>query len=135
MTCNIIEALKTFDHDQHHEKIYADPNALIDAGFPAFFLRPLIDVFGSSEGYKYFRDGKIVDEMFGISHLSLIYAIAKHIGVPPDTGSDFTGRGFAMRANIEAIRMVLAEPAKNGIPKVCSCQSSRPDPREMLTQE
>jgi len=87
-------------------------------GFPAFFLRPLIDVFESSEGYKYFRDGKIVDEMIGINHLRLIYAIAEHVGVPPNTGRQFVGRGFAMEANIEAIRMVLEEHEKNKNSKV-----------------
>jgi hypothetical protein len=113
MTGNIIQALKTFELDQHHEKIYSDPNELIEAGFPASFLLPLIRVFESTEGYKYFYNGKVVSEMIGISHLSLIYAIAKHVGVPPETGPNFTGRGFAMRENIEAIRTLLNEDAKN----------------------
>jgi hypothetical protein len=68
-------------------------------------------VFESDEGYKYFRNGKIVDEMIGISHLSLIYAIAEHLGVPPGHSSGFTGRGFAMRANIDAIRKILDDLA------------------------
>ena len=52
---------------------------------------------------------EIVNEMIGIRHIALIYAIARYLGVPPSTGSQFTGRGFAMRANIEAIRKVLDE--------------------------
>ena len=86
MSGNIIQALKTFKLDQHHEKIYGDPNELIEAGFPAWFLLPLIKVFESSEGYKYFHKGTIVSELIGISHLSLIYAIADHLGIPPDAG-------------------------------------------------
>jgi len=113
MSGNIIEALQTFVLDQHHEHIYVDPNELIEAGFPAFFLLPLVKVFETSERYQLFRSGKNVNEMIGISHLSLIYAIAAHVGVPPDTGSSFTGRGFAMRANIDAIREVLDQHARN----------------------
>jgi hypothetical protein len=107
MKSEIVRALQTFELDQNHERIYSDPNELIEAGFPASFLLPLIRVFESNGGYKYFRKGKIVAEMIGISHLSIIYGIADHLGVPPETGSGFTGRGFAMRANIEAIRNIL----------------------------
>ena len=113
MRGNIIQALQTFELDQHHEKIYVDPNELIDAGFPAAFLLPLLKVFESSDGYQYFRDGKAVTEMIGISHLSLIYAIATHVGVPSGTGSGFTGRGFATRANIDAIREVLCRHTRD----------------------
>jgi hypothetical protein len=109
MSDNIIRALKTFKLDQHHEKIYDNPNELIEAGFPASFLVPLIKVFESSDGYKYFRKGTIVDEMIGISHLSLIYAIVKHLGLPTDVGSNHTGRGFAMQENIDAIRIYLTK--------------------------
>jgi hypothetical protein len=118
MSANIIQALQTFELDQHHEKIYVDPNELIEAGFPAFFLLPLIKVFESSDGYKYFRDGKIVNEMIGISHLSLIYAIANHVGVPPGTGSNFTGSGFAMQANIDEIRKILERHKKRKVATV-----------------
>ena len=114
MKTKIRNALNTFEIDQHHEKIYDNPNDLIDAGFPAEFLLPLINVFQSSEEYKYFRNGKIVNEMIGISHLSLVYAIAKSFGVPSDVGSGFTGRGFAMRAKIEAIQKILREQKENG---------------------
>ena len=91
MSGNIIQALKTFELDQHHEKIYGDPNELIEAGFPAWFLLPLIQVFEPSKGYKYFHKGIPVSELIGISHLSLIYAIADNVGLPPGTGSKFTG--------------------------------------------
>jgi hypothetical protein len=104
---DVLKAIRAFDLDQHHEKIYDDPNDLIDAGFPADFLVPLIRAFRSTKGYQYFRRGKLVKEMIGISHLSLVYAIAEHLGVPPETGSGFTGRGFAMRAKIDAIRVIL----------------------------
>jgi hypothetical protein len=124
MSGNIMHALKTFELQQSHEMVYTDPNVLIEAGFPAFFLRPLIDVFESSEGYKYFRDGKIVDEMIGISHLRLIYEIAAHVGVPPNTGRQSIGRGFAMQANIEAIRIALEEHEKNKNAKVGGAASS-----------
>jgi hypothetical protein len=92
MRRDIVTALNAFQLDQNHERIYTDPNELVEAGFPASFLLPLMRVFKSSEGYKYFRVGKIADEMIGISHLSLVYAIAEHLGVPPGTGSGFTGR-------------------------------------------
>jgi len=106
---SIVKAIQAFDLDQSHEKIYDDPNILIEAGFPATFILPLICSFHSTDGHKYFRRGKIVDEMIGISHVTLINAIAEYLGVPPDTGSDFTGRGFAMRANIDTIRKILSE--------------------------
>jgi hypothetical protein len=111
MRSDIVTALHTFQLDRNHERIYPDPNELVEAGFPASFLLPLMRVFESSEEYKYFRDGEIVHEMIGISHLSLIYAIAEHLGVPPERGSGFAGRGFAMRANIDAIREILDELA------------------------
>lgn len=107
MSGNIHKAIKVFQLDRHHERIYDDPNELIEAGFPAEFLLPLIRVFTSSEGYKYHRRGTLVDEMIGISHAALVYAIAVHLGIPSDTGSTFTGRGFRLQANIDAIRKPL----------------------------
>ena len=83
---------------------------LIDAGFSAEFLLPLVRAFHSSDGYRYFRRGELVDEMIGISHLSLVYAIGDRLGVPPDVGSRYTGRGFAMQAVIEAIKSLLENP-------------------------
>ncbi len=103
----VVRAAQRFELDRHHELIYDDPNELIKAGFPGPFLLPLIRIFQSSDGYKYHLRGVFVDEMIGISHAALIYAIARHLGVPPSMGSEFTGRGFAMRANIEAIRRLL----------------------------
>lgn len=109
MANNIFKAIVKFELDQPHEKIYDDPNELIDADFPAAFLLPLIKTFQSTDEYQYFRRGKPVDEMIGISHAALVYAIAEHLGVPPNIGSNFTGRGFAMRANIDAIREILSQ--------------------------
>lgn len=109
MSNDLLKAIRDFKLDQHHEKIYTDPNKLIIEGFPAKFLLPLIRTFQSADGYKYFHQGNIVDEMIGISHPALIYAIADYLGVPPDTGSGFTGRGFAMRAVIDAIQKRLSE--------------------------
>lgn len=109
MSENLLRALQTFKLDQHHEKIYADANELIEAGFPASFLSPLIRCFESGTNYVYHWEGKIVDELIGISHLSLVYAIADYLGVPPETGSRFTGRGFAMEAKIGAIQELLKE--------------------------
>jgi hypothetical protein len=107
MTGNIDLAIRSFDLDQSHAKIYADPNELIESGFPASFLLPLIRAFSSSEGYKYLWRGRIVSEIIGISHGALISAIACHVGVPDDSG--FTGRGFSMQAQIEAIRKILEQ--------------------------
>jgi hypothetical protein len=113
MSGSILTALETFQLDEHHEKIYADPNELIRAGFPASFLLPLIRVFESTDTYKYFCDGKVVDELIGISHLALVCAIADHMGVPPDVGQGLTGRGFAMRAKIDGIQKLLDEHVSN----------------------
>ena len=107
MSENLLRALQTFKLDQHHEKIHADPNELIEAGFPASFLLPLIRCFESGTNYGYHWEGKFVDELIGISHLSLVYAIADYLGVPSETGSRFTGRGFAMEAKIDAITGLL----------------------------
>jgi hypothetical protein len=107
MSGSIIKALETFNLDQHHEKIYADPNELIKAGFPAFFVLPLMRIFDSSDAYKYFTGEKVVEELIGVSHLALVYAIAEAIGVPPEIGRGFTGCGFAMRAKVDGIRKVL----------------------------
>lgn len=106
------KAVEQFDLNQHHEKIYDDPNILIDAGFSAEFLLPLVRAFHSSDGYQYFRRGELVDEMIGISHMSLVYAIGERLGVPSDAGSEFTGRGFAMRAVIEAIKSLFGNQKK-----------------------
>ena len=119
MKGDILHALQTFELDQNHGRIYTDPNELIESGFSASFLLPLIKTFESSEGYKYFREGKIVAEMIGISHLSLIYAIADHLGVLPDTGTRFRGSGFAMRANIDAIRKILSDLATHREDDAC----------------
>jgi hypothetical protein len=108
----VIRATQTFELDQHHETIHDNPNELIEAGFPGKFLLPLMEVFESSESYRYFRHGQIVNEMIGIRHSALIYAIARHLGVPSSTASGFTGRGFAVRATIEAIRKVLDERSR-----------------------
>jgi hypothetical protein len=116
MSENLLRALQTFKLDQHHEKIYADANELIEAGFPASFLLPLIRCFESGTNYVYHWEGKIVDELIGISHLSLVYAIADYLGVPAEIGSRFTGRGFAVEAKIDAIQELLKEP-KTGIAK------------------
>ena len=104
---SIIQAIKIFEFDQYHRTIYDDANELIEGGFPAEFLLPLIRIFTSDEGYQYYRRGELVDEMIGISHAALVYAIAKHLGVPSDTGSRFTGDGFRLGANIDAIRKIL----------------------------
>jgi hypothetical protein len=109
MSDDVLDAIQVFKLDQHHEKIYTDPNELLNKGFPADFLLPLISIFRSTEGYQYFHQGKRMGEMIGIRHSALIYAIAEYLGVPPDTGSGFTGRGFAMRAVIDAIHKTLNE--------------------------
>ena len=80
---------------------------VIEAGFPASFLLPLIRCFESGTNYGYHWEGKFVDELIGISHPSLVYAIADYLGVPSETGSRFTGRGFAMEAKIDAITGLL----------------------------
>ena len=103
----IIKAVKSFNLKQHHEHIYANPNELIRAGFPASFLLPLIQIFQSTEGYNYFCEGEFVDEMVGISHRSVVYALGKYLGVPADTGAGLTGRGFAMQAVVDAIQQKL----------------------------
>jgi hypothetical protein len=103
----ILRAVQKYELDQNHNKVYDDPNELIEIGFPASFILPLIRVFRSREEYKYFWRGQIVDEMIGISHLSLVYAIAEDFGISSDAGSKFTGRGFAMRAIVDSIRQVM----------------------------
>jgi hypothetical protein len=109
MSKGIDEAIRQFDIDQSHSKIYDDPNDLIEMGFPASFLLPLIKVYQSSDDYKYFCRGEIVNELIGISHFAIVAAIANHLGIPPDIGSQFTGRGFAMHAIIDAIRLALKD--------------------------
>ncbi len=100
-------AVKQFNLDENHGKIHEDPNELIKAGFSAEFLLPLIKTFRSSASYVYFCRGEFIAEMIGISHLSLVYAIGHRLGVPENTGAGFTGRGFAMRAVIDAINAAL----------------------------
>jgi hypothetical protein len=102
----ILKAIQALDLHQHHETIH-DPNELIDGGFPATFLLPLISIFDSSGRYQYFRQGLPVQEMIRISHLNLIYAVADYLGVSSEIGLGFTGRGFAMSAKIEAIEEIL----------------------------
>ena len=112
MEDKILKALKTFELDQHHEKIYDNPNDLLIAGFPAAFILPLIRSFESSEGYKYFCRGQVVDEMIGVTHPGLVYAIGEYVGVPQGTGTGYTGRGFAMRAVIDEINKILDEKSQ-----------------------
>lgn len=109
MDDKILKAIMTFKLDQHHEKIYDNPNDLLLAGFSAAFILPLIRSYESSEGYKYFFRGEVVDEIIGISHTALVYAIGDYLGVPQGTGSGYTGRGFAMRAVIDEINKLLSE--------------------------
>ncbi len=102
----ILKAIQALDLHQHHETIH-DPNELIDGGFPANFLLPLIRIFDSSGRYQYVRQGRLVEEMIGISHLNLIYAVADYLGVSSEVGLGFTGRGFSMNAKIDAIESIL----------------------------
>jgi hypothetical protein len=103
----ILYALQVFDFDGHHEEIYDNPNDLLDMGFPVSFIFPLIDTFHSSDSYQYHRKGELVREMIGVSYPSLINAIARCVGVPSNVGLGFTGRGFGMQAQIEAIQEIL----------------------------
>jgi hypothetical protein len=103
----ILYALEVFDFDGHHEDIYDNPNDLLDMEFPVAFIFPLIDTFHSSNSYQYHRKGELVSEMIGVSYASLISAIARCVGVPSNVGSRFTGRGFGMPAQIEAIQEIL----------------------------
>ncbi len=102
-------AVKQFNLGESHRKIYVDLNELIKAGFSAEFLLPLIETFHSSASDVYYCRGEFIAEMIGISHLSLIYAIGRRLGVPENTGADFTGRGFAMEAVIDAINAALKD--------------------------
>ncbi len=101
--------VKQFDLGKNHRTIYEDPNELIKAGFSAEFLLPLIGTFRSSASYVYYCRGEIIAEMIGISHLSLVYAIGRRLGVPEDTGRGFTGSGFAMQSVIDAINAALKD--------------------------
>ena len=109
MDDRILKAIMTFKLDQHHEKIYDNPNDLLLAGFPASFIIQLIRSYESSEDYKYFFRGEVVGEIIGISHAALVFAIGDYLGVSQGTGSGFTGRGFAMRAVIDEINNLLSE--------------------------
>jgi len=110
----IVRAVQRFDLNQSHNYVHDDPNELIKIGFPASFLLPLIRVLQSSTGYNYFWRGQIVDEMIGIPHITLVYAIAEHLGISPDIGSNFTGRGFAMQAVVDAIQQILRSSRADG---------------------
>jgi len=59
MSENLLRALQTFKLDQHHEKIHADPNELIEAGFPGNWL----PIHGARvrDGSKNRRDHRVVD--------------------------------------------------------------------------
>jgi hypothetical protein len=107
MAINLDQAIRTFDLSSNHRTIY-DPNDLIAEGFPATFLLPLIGVFESDNSYIYYLRGKIVEQMIGVSHVALVSAIAKHLGLPDDIGSGFTGGGFRLDAIVSAIRKVLS---------------------------
>ena len=72
MSENLLRALQTFKLDQHHEKIYADPNELIEAGVPASFLLPLIRCFESGTNYGYHWEGKFVDGLIYQSSLACL---------------------------------------------------------------
>jgi hypothetical protein len=113
MNRNLDEAIRSFDLTPNHRTIYDDPNELITQGFPAAFLLPLITIFESGNKEVYYRRGEVVEEMIGISHPALISAIAEYLGVPEDVGSAFTGRGFAMNAQVDAIRKILNAGGKD----------------------
>lgn len=107
MNEEFLKAVREFNLHQSHNKIYTDPNELITNGFSADFLLPLVKTFKSTDGMMYLYRGNLVDEMIGISHLSLVCSIGKRLGVPPETGSMCTGRGFAMEEIIEEIMRIL----------------------------
>jgi hypothetical protein len=106
----ILKAISALDLHQHHETIH-EPNDLTAFGLPAHFLSPLISVYDSSGRYQYLRCGIPVQEIIGISHLDLIYALADYLGVPSEIGLGFTGRGFAINAKIEVICEILSRKA------------------------
>lgn len=100
----MIKAIRSAIEYLDHGKVYHDPNFLISQGFDADFILPLIQVFKSSPDYVYFYKMEIVEELIGVSHPRLIYAIADYLKIPKDVGANYTGRGFAMQAVIEAIK-------------------------------
>lgn len=107
MSVNIDDAIRNFAFAEGHRTIYHDPNALIAQGFPASILVPLIEAFASDAGEMYFYCGKPVDELIGISHSRIVYAIAQHLGISGDVGGQYTGRGFQLQAMIDAIQHKL----------------------------
>ncbi|MBU1647766.1 MAG: hypothetical protein KJ846_06745 [Proteobacteria bacterium] len=104
----MIEAIRNAIKNVNHNKVYPDPNVLIKQGFDAEFILPLIEVFKSTPDYVYVYEMELVQELIGVSHLRLIYAIADHLKIPKGVGANYTGRGFAMQAVIEAIENELA---------------------------
>ena len=103
----MIEAIRKAIEILDHNKVYHDPNILIEQGFEAEFVLPLIQLFKSSPDYVYFCKGDIVDELIGVSHARLIYAIADYLKISKKVGTGYTGKGFAMQAVIEAIKRKL----------------------------
>lgn len=102
-----IEAIRNAIKNVNHNEVYHDPNILINQGFTAEFILPLVQVFKSTPDYVYFYKMEPVQELIGVSHLHLIYAIADYLKIPKDVGANYTGRGFSMQAKIEAIKKEL----------------------------
>lgn len=95
-------ALTGFELDDNHRRVW-DPNALVAKGFPAEVVIGATRVFKSEEGYLLYHLGEVADEFIGVGHSAFVWEIAKALGVDTSGASQFTGRGFAMRAVIDAI--------------------------------
>jgi len=101
-------ALSNFDIDEvSHSLIYTEPNELVEMGFPAEFIHDLFTVHESSSRYIYQFEGKPVSKLVGITHASLIWAIAKEIGADTSVAANFTGEGFRVDAIVREIRKVM----------------------------
>ena len=111
MTCKdeILSALPNLDMDGWHDRVYTEPNDLVAMGFPAEFILQLVRGHESSPGRVYVFKGKIVGELVGIAHTSLIWAIAEEIGADMSVAGEFTGEGYRTNAIVGEIQRVMAE--------------------------
>lgn len=88
-------------------------NKLIKMGFDAPFVFSLTKLFVTGDGMIWMWGGDYVPACIGVSHASLINGLADFFGVDPQVGRSVVRAGFAMQAQIEALRATLLDPAEN----------------------
>lgn len=103
MTLSDLRDSGLLDETRGHFSFW-DPNELIARDVPAEMAFSLTKLWVSDGSMLYRWQGKFVEACVAVRHASLIDALCELFSVDPAIGRGFTGAGFAMDAQLEALK-------------------------------